>query len=193
MTDKKEKEEPKKEITKDHKWYIVNGSSGQEKKIALLLETRIKANDLEKEITDVVVPTLEKVVIKQGKKTKKEERLFPGYILIRMVASDTTIHLVRNTEGIIGFIGSSAETKKPTPLSEKEAAGILKFMEVEQPTVFQSSFNLNDAVKVVDGPFKEFVGTVQDINHNKGEVSVIVSMFGREVPVKLDFLQVQKI
>lgn len=176
-----------------YRWYIINGASGQEKKIAQLLETRVKANELEDDIPVVVVPTQEKIVIKKGKKQTVEERIFPGYILVRMVANDQTLHLIRNTDGIIGFIGSTSKAKKPTPLNEKEVESILAFMKVKQPAVFQSSFIVNDAVKVEDGPFKEFVGTVQEVNESKGQVTVLISMFGREVPVQLDFLQVTKI
>ncbi len=175
------------------KWYIVSSSSGQEKKTAKLIEQRVKANSLEHLITEVVVPTQEKVVIKRGKKQNVEERIFPGYILVHMAATDDTLHLIRNTEGVIGFIGSTSTTKKPTPISEKEVESILAFMKVKQPAVFQSNFSVGDAVKVVEGPFKEFVGTIQDVNEGKGQVTVILSMFGREVPVQLDFLQVNKI
>jgi transcriptional antiterminator NusG len=176
-----------------YNWYIVNGASGQEKKIAKLLEQRIIANDLEDDIPVVVVPTQEKIVIKKGKKQTVEERIFPGYILVRMVAKDEVLHIIRNTEGIIGFIGAMSHAKKPTPLNEKEVESILAFMKVKQPAVFQAAFNVNDAVKVEDGPFKDFVGTVQHVNESKGQVTVLISMFGREVPVELDFLKVTKI
>lgn len=176
-----------------YRWYIINGASGQEKRIAELLEQRVKANDMEDDIIMVVVPTQEKIVIKKGKKHTVEERIFPGYILVRMIANDQTLHLIRNTEGVIGFIGSISKSKKPTPLNEKEVESILAFMKVKQPAVFQSSFSVNDAVKVEEGPFKEFVGTIQEVNESKGQVSVLISMFGREVPVQLDFLQVSKI
>jgi transcriptional antiterminator NusG len=176
-----------------YRWYIINGASGQENRIANLLETRVKANELEDDIPNIVVPTQEKIVIKKGKKQTVEERIFPGYILVKMVANDDTLHLIRNTDGVIGFIGSTSKAKRPSPLSEKEVESILAFMKVKQPAVFRSSFIVNDAVKVEEGPFKEFVGTVQEVNEAKGQVTVLISMFGREVPVQLDFLQVTKI
>lgn len=176
-----------------YRWFIINGASGQEKKIAELLEQRVKANNMEDDINIVVVPTQEKIIIKKGKKQTVEERIFPGYILVRMVLSDKSLHLIRNTEGVIGFLGSTSKAKKPTPLNDKEVESILAFMKVKQPAVFQSSFSVNDAVKVEEEPFKDFVGTVKEVNESKGQVTVLISMFGREVPVQLDFLKVSKI
>jgi transcriptional antiterminator NusG len=178
---------------KNLKWYIVKASSGQETKTAELLKQRIKANNLEEKLVEVIVPMQEKIVIKKGKKQTIEERIFPGYVLIHMEVTDDTLHLVRNTDGIQGFIGSAANSKKPTPLSDKEVRGILEFTKVKQLPTYQSAFNVNDAVKVTDGPFKEFIGTVQEVNESKGQVTVLLSIFGRETPVQLDFLQVTKI
>ncbi len=178
---------------KDAKWYIVKSISGKEKSIAELIRQRIRANDLDKEVTEVVVPTQEKIVIKRGKKQTVEERIFPGYILVQMNPTDEVIHLIRNTDGVQGFIGYSVKTKKPTALNEKEVKGILEFTKVKQLPTYSSKFAVNDAVKVTDGPFKEFVGTVKEINEGKGQVTVLLSIFGRETPVQLDFLQVTKI
>ncbi len=177
----------------NHRWYIVTSSSGKENKTAQLINQRVKANNMEDLITDVVVPTQEKIIIKRGKKQTIEERIFPGYILVRMVANDDTLHIIRNTEGVQGFIGMTATSKTPTALSDTEAEGILAFTQVKQSPVFDSKFSINDAVKVSDGPFKDFVGTVKEVNESKGQVTVLLSIFDRETPVQLDFLQVTKI
>ncbi|GAB4285824.1 MAG: transcription termination/antitermination protein NusG [Candidatus Dojkabacteria bacterium] len=174
-------------------WYIVKSASGQEKKTAELLRQRVRATDMNDFIKEVVVPTQEKIVIKRGKKQTVEERIFPGYILVNMIANDDTIHLIRNTDGIAGFVGYSAVTKRIKPLPEKEVKGILEFTKIKQQPTFHSSFQIGDPVKVVDGPFKEFVGSVQEVNESKGRLTVLLSIFGRETPVQLDFLQVTKL
>lgn len=183
----------KKASSDNHKWYIIKSASGQEKKTAELLKQRVRATGLNDLISDVVVPTQEKIVIKRGKKQTIEERIFPGYILVNMITNDDTIHLVRNTDGVAGFVGYSAVSKKIKPLSPREVKGILEFTKVKQQPTFQASYAVNDPVKVVDGPFKEFVGTIQEINEAKGQVAVLLSIFGRETRVQLDFLQVNKI
>lgn len=177
----------------NHRWYIVSSTSGKENSTAKLIKQRVKANDFEDLITDIVVPTQEKIVIQRGKKKTIEERIFPGYVLIRMVANDDTLHLIRNTEGVTGFVGMTSNAKKPTPLSDKEAQGILAFTEVKQEPTYSTQLSIGDAVKVVEGPFKDFVGTVQDINNAKGQVTVLLSIFDRDTPVQLDFLQVTNI
>lgn len=188
MTDTETKE---KVITA--KWFIVSSTSTKEKRTALLLKQRIKANNMEDIITEVLVPTQEKVVIKQGKKNTIEERIFPGYILVKMVPTEDAIHLIRNTDGIIGFVGMTTNSKYPSALTDKEAEGILAYTKVQQNPVFTTKFNVGDAVKVVEGPFKDFIGNIQDINESKGQVTVLLSIFDRETPVQLDFLQVNKI
>jgi transcription termination/antitermination protein NusG len=177
----------------DARWYIVSSSSGKESKTAQLIKQRVKANDFDELIPEVIVPTQEKIIIKRGKKQTIEERIFPGYILIKMVANDDTLHLIRNTEGVLGFVGTTTISKKPSPLNEKEVEGILAFSRIKQSPIFDTKFSINDAVKVTDGPFKDFVGTVQDINESKGQVTVLLSIFDRETPVQLDFLQITKI
>ena len=178
---------------KNLKWYIVKSNSMKEKSTAELLKQRVAANNLEDKITEIVVPTQEKIVIKKGQKNTIEERIFPGYILVQMEVNDETLHLVRNTDGIKGFVGASTNSKKPSHLSDKEVKGILEFTKVKQEPTYQSDLSVNDTVKVVDGPFKEFVGTVQEVNGAKQQVTVLLSIFGRETPVQLDFLQVSKI
>lgn len=177
----------------NQKWYIVGSTSGKENSTAKLLKQRVKANNLDEQITEVVVPTQEKIVIQRGKKKTIEERIFPGYILIKMDANDDTLHLVRNTEGVSGFVGMTSNAKRPSPLSEKEAQGILAFTQVKQEATYSTQLNIGDAVKVVEGPFKDFVGTIQDINNAKGQVTVLLSIFDRDTPVQLDFLQVTNI
>ena len=181
------------EKTSNHRWYIVTSSSGKENKTAQLINQRVKANNMEDQISEVVVPTQEKIIIKKGKKQTIEERIFPGYILVRMIANDNTLHIIRNTEGVQGFVGMTAMSKNPTALNDKEAQGILAFTQVKQSPVFDAQFSINDAVKVADGPFKDFVGTVKEVNESKGQVTVLLSIFDRETPVQLDFLQVTKI
>ncbi len=187
-----EKVEPKKKNkpeNPDQKWYIVNSYSGHEKKVGNQIMQRVKVNAMEEEITEVLVPTQNKIVVTGGKKKTVEDRIFPGYVLIKMVMNDHTWQLIRNTDGVTGFVGTE---KKPTPLSEKEVKGILAFTDIEQPT-YESSFAVGDAVKIVDGPFKDFVGAVSEINEDKGQVRVLISVFGRETPVDLDFLKVNKL
>jgi transcriptional antiterminator NusG len=168
------------------RWYIVGTYSGHEKKAAEQIKQRIKANGLEDEVTDVLVPVIEKTVAKGGQKRSIEEKIFPGYVLIRMIMNDATWHIIRNTEGVTGFVGA---TKKPTPLSEEEVAAIKAFTEVKQST-YQSAYQVGDSVRVIDGPFKDFIGVIQEVHTDKGQVTVLLSIFGRETPVHLDFLQV---
>lgn len=177
----------------NHKWYIVSSSSGKENSTAKLIKQRVKANKLEDQISDVIVPMQEKIVIQRGKKKTIEERIFPGYILIKMEANDDTLHLIRNTEGVAGFVGMTANSKKPSPLSDKEAQGILNYTQIKQEPTYSTQINIGDAVKVVEGPFKDFIGSVQDINNAKGQVTVLLSIFDRDTPVQLDFLQVTNI
>jgi transcriptional antiterminator NusG len=170
-------------------WFIINTYSGHEKKVANQIEQRAKANNLEDDVEEVLVPTQEKIQVSEGKKRKKEEKIFPGYLLVNMKLNEDTWRIVRNTEGVTGFVGTE---KKPTPLSPQEVKSIMAFTKVTQPS-FTASFSTNDAVKVIDGPFKDFVGQISEINEDKGQVKVLLSIFGRETPVVLDFLQVSKL
>lgn len=168
------------------KWYIVNTYSGHEKKVAAQIQQRVKANGLEDQVAQVLVPTQEKIVAQGGKKRTVEEKFLPGYVLIQMQMNDRTWHIVRNTEGVTGFIGPS---KKPTPLNEDEVKAIMAFTEVKE-AAYQATFHVGQSVRVVDGPFKDFIGKIEEINEGKGQVTVLLSIFGRETPVQLDFLQV---
>lgn len=184
----KDEKQPKSDNPK-LKWYILNTYSGHEKKVASHLKEKIEANEMEEKVVEVVVPIHEKVVVKDGKKKTVEEKLFPGYVLIHMEMDEDTWRVVRNTEGVTSFVGTS---NKPTPLSEKEVKSILAFMDVEKPT-YTAAFAVGDAIRVNDGPFKDFVGSISEINEDKGQVKVLLSIFGRETPVVLDFLQVNKL
>lgn len=177
----------------DKSWYTVRATSGKENNIAQLLKQRVSASSLEDTIVDVIVPTQEKIVVNKGKKQTKSERFLPGYILVQMDPTDEAIHLVRNTDGIQGFIGYSQRTRKPKPLKPEEVTSILELTKVTQLPTYQSTFEVHDPVKVVDGHFSEFIGTVQEVNEAKGQVTVLLSIFGRETPVVLDFLQVTKL
>lgn len=170
-------------------WYIVNAYSGYEKRVVNQIKQRIKANNLEEYISDVLVPIQNKIVVSEGKKRTVEEKLFPGYVLVKMAMNERTWQVIRNTEGVTGFVGTE---KKPTPLNPTEVKSIMAFTKVEQPS-YQASFAVDDAVKVVDGPFKDFVGVISEINEDKGQVKVLLSVFGRETPVVLDFLQVTRL
>ena len=168
------------------KWYVVHVSSGHEKKVAETLKQRAATANLTREIPEVLIPTQNKIVISEGKKRTVQERIFPGYLLVRMQLSDLTWHTVRNTTGVTGFVGTEG---KPTPLSQKEVESIIKFTQMEAPK-FEAKFNVNDGVKIIDGPFTDFMGKVESVDNEKGKVKVLVSIFGRETPVELDFLQV---
>lgn len=171
------------------KWYVVHTYSGHENKVAATLKQRIESEHLEEKILDVLVPTQDKIEIRSGKKTEVKEKIFPGYILVQMILDDISWLAVRTTQGVTGFVGIG---NKPTPISDEEVSTIVRFAEIQQPT-FKQVFSSNDTVKIVDGPFAEFIGKVDTVDGEKGRVKVLVSIFGRETPVELDFLQVTKI
>lgn len=171
------------------RWYVVHTYSGHENKVAATLKQKIKASGYEDRILDVMVPTQEKIEVREGKKVTLQEKIFPGYILVQMELNDETWHMVRSTPGVTSFVGIG---NKPTPLDEKEVSTIQKFSELEAPT-YKAAFTIDEAVRIVDGPFADFLGTVDKIDEEKGKVRVLVSIFGRETPVELDFLQVAKI
>jgi transcriptional antiterminator NusG len=181
--------EPIKQADDRLQWYVVSVRSGHEKKVAKKLEQRIKAQGKEEMIAEVLVPTQQKVVAKEGKKKNVVETLMPGYVLILMELNDDTWQLVRYTEGVQGFVG---ETKTPEPLSQGEVDAMRQFGQIEQ-TTYKSSFVVGEAVKIVDGPFKDFIGEIREINEKKGQLTVLLTMFGREVPKDVDFIQVTKL
>ena len=171
------------------KWYVVHTYSGHENKVATNLKQRIDTMKLADKIFDIIVPTRNIVTVKHGKKEEQKEKIFPGYILVKMVLDDMSWLAVRTTQGVTAFVGAG---NKPTPISDKEVETILKFMQMEAPK-YKASFSVGEAVKIVDGPFADFLGTIDNIDDEKGKIKVLVSIFGRETPVELDFLQVSKL
>ena len=170
-------------------WYVVHTYSGHEHKVAAGLEQRANSMNLTDYILEVLIPTQNKIQIKKGEKHEIKEKLFPGYLLVKLVLSDDSWLAVRTTQGVTGFVGVG---NKPTPLPKSEIDNIMKFMTMEAPK-YTASFSLGEAVKIIEGPFADFLGSVDSIDDAKGKVKVLVSIFGRETPVELDFLQVQKI
>jgi transcription termination/antitermination protein NusG len=171
------------------RWYVVHTYSGHENKVSTNLKQRIETMKLEDRIFDIVVPTHNVVTVKHGKKEEQKEKIFPGYILVRMILGDESWLAVRTTQGVTAFVGAG---NKPTPISDSEVATILKFMQQEAPK-YKASFSTGEAVKIVDGPFSDFLGTIDSLDEEKGKVKVLVSIFGRETPVELDFLQIAKL
>ena len=170
-------------------WYVVHAYSGHEEKVKKNLEKRIDSMDMHDKILQVLVPTEDEIEIKDGKRRHVQKRIFPGYILVQMVMTDESWYVVRNTPGVTSFVGSG---NKPVPLQDKEVKAIQKQMGQAAPTI-RVDFQIGDAVRVVDGPFTDFHGKVDDINPERGKLKVLVNMFGRETPVELDLLQVEKV
>ncbi len=170
-------------------WYVIHSYSGYENKVKKNLDSRIESMGMQDYIFEVVVPTEEVVELREGSRRTVERRVFPGYILVDMIMTDESWFVVRNTPGVTGFVGAGGQ---PTPLRTEEAEEILKRMEEEAPKV-EVSFRVGDAVRIVDGPFTDFLGTVDSLDVDKGKVRILVSFFGRETPVELDFLQVEKV
>jgi len=170
-------------------WFVVHCYSGYENKVKRNLEQRITSMDMEDYIFDVIVPTEEEIEVRDGKRRTYQRRVFPGYILVEMTLTDDSWYVVRNTPGVTGFVGMGT---KPTPLREEEVQRIITRMEAEAPKV-KVTFKSGEKVRIVQGPFADFIGNVDDINMEKGKVRVMVSFFGRETPVELDFLQVEKV
>jgi len=173
----------------DRNWYVIHCYSGYENKVRHNLEQRIESMGMKAKIFDVIVPTEEEIEVKDGKRRTVERRVFPGYILVQMIMSEDSWYVVRNTPGVTGFVGMG---NTPTPLRPEEVAQILKRMEAEAPKV-KVTFKPGQKVRIVDGPFNDFIGTVAEIDMDRAKVRVMVSFFGRETPVELDFLQVEKV
>jgi transcriptional antiterminator NusG len=183
-----EGEEPEGEPDDGRHWYVVHCYSGYENKVRHNLEQRIETMGMKSKIFDVVVPTEEEIEVKDGKRRTVERRVFPGYILVQMILTEESWYVVRNTPGVTGFVGMGNE---PTPLRAEEVASIVKRMEAEAPRI-KVTYSLGQKVRIIDGPFNDFIGTVDDIDMERAKVRVMVSFFGRETPVELDFLQVEK-
>ena len=175
--------------TGERNWYAIHTYSGYEDNVARNLKQRIESLGYEDKIFNVLVPKEKKIKIKGGKREVYEEKIYPGYVLVEMVVSDDSWYVVRNTPNVTGFIGAGVI---PTPLSKDEVDILMKRMGVEEPK-FKIDFAPGDSVKITDGPFKDFDGRVAEVDEARGRVKVLVTMFGRETPVELDFLQVKKI
>src|SRR4030043_1316580 len=170
-------------------WYVVHTSSGHEIRVAETLRQRVETMNLQDKVYELLVPTQDRVIIRQGKKAMVKEKIFPGYLLVKMVMDDPTWLAVRTTPGVTGFVGAG---KTPTPLSELEVSNIQKFVSTPAKR-FKTRFSKGEAVKITDGPFSDFLGTINEIDEEKGKGKVLVSIFGREPPVELDLLQIQKV
>jgi len=171
------------------RWYVVHTYSGYEERVRKNLEQRIKLMDAAEEIGQIIVPTEEEVEVRSGQKRTVTKKILPGYVLVQMKMSDNSWNIVRNTPGVTGFVGSGS---KPVPLREEEVGQILKQMSAEAPKI-RVGFKPGQSIRVTDGPFTDFVGVVDEISPAKGKVKVLLSLFGRETPVELDFLQVEKL
>ncbi len=170
------------------KWYILHTYSGQESRVAKILQQRIQSLKLEDKFFEILIPTEERMKIRAGKRFTKEEMLFPGYVFVRMILDDNSWAAARGSEGVTGFVGSGDQ---PSPVAEREIRAIEKYLATEKPK-YTVKFSVGEAVKIVDGPFTGFLGTIDNIDKERGKLRVMVSVFGRETPVELDFLQAKK-
>jgi len=171
------------------KWYVVHTYSGHENKVAINLKQRAESLGFLNKIFRVLIPTQKKIIVSEGKKKETDEHILPGYIVVLMSMSDEAWHLVRSTRGVTGFVGVGTT---PTPLPESEVRTLLKFMRMEAPK-FEARYSVGDAVRITDGPWKDFVGKVDEVNEEQGKVKVLVSVFERETPMELEFVQVTAI
>jgi len=169
-------------------WFVIHCYSGYENKVRHNLEQRIETMGMKDKIFDVVIPTQEEIEVRDGKRRTVERHIFPGYVLVNMVLSEESWYVVRNTPGVTGFVGMG---NQPTPLRPEEVSQIIKRMEADAPTV-KVTYKVGERVRIVDGPFNDFRGVVSEIDMERTKVRVMVSFFGRETPVELDFLQVEK-
>ncbi len=170
-------------------WFVIHTYSGYEERVKKNLEQRIRSMDTGTEISQIVIPTEEEIEVRNGQRRTVSKKILPGYVLVQMRMSDQSWGMVRNTPGVTGFVGSN---NKPVPLQEEEVNRVLRQMEAEAPKV-KVGFRKGQSVRVTDGPFIDFMGVVDDISMEKSKVKVLLSLFGRETPVELDFLQVEKL
>jgi transcriptional antiterminator NusG len=177
------------EASDERAWFVIHCYSGYEKKVKHNLEQRIETMGMANQIFQVVVPTEDEIEVKEGKRRTIERRVFPGYILVQMIMNDDSWYVVRNTPGVTGFVGMG---NKPTPLRQEEVTNIIKRMEAEAPKV-KVTFKPGQKVRIIDGPFNDFLGIVDEIDMDRAKARVMVSFFGRDTPVELDFLQVEKV
>ncbi len=172
----------------DRQWFVIHCYSGYENKVRHAIEQRIETMGMRDKIFDVIIPTEEEIEIRDGKHRPVERRVFPGYLLVEMVMDEDSWYVVRNTPGVTGFVGMGND---PTPLREEEVNKIMDRMSQETPTIVVN-FSVGEKVRIIDGPFNDFIGTVDNIDIDKTRVRVMVNFFGRDTPVELDFLEVEK-
>lgn len=172
-------------------WFVVHTYSGQENRVQQNLQNRIESLDVQDRVLRVVVPVENEVEIRGGEKKTVEKRIFPGYILVNMFMDQDTWRIVRDTPGVTGFV-SAGDPPRPVPLGKSEVSGILQQMESQEPRI-RIGFTKGQSVRITEGPFQDFIGVVDEINMERGKVKALVSFFGRETPVELDFLQVEKL
>ncbi len=177
------------QVTGEKHWYVLHTYSGYEDSVAFNLKQRIESMGMEDKIFGVLVPKEKKIKIKDGKRITVEEKIFPGYVMVEMIVTDDSWYVVRNTPNVTGFVGSGTI---PTPISEAEVVSLQKRMGVDEPK-FKIDIKVGDLVRIMDGPFKDYEGKSSEIDEEKGKVKVLVSIFGRETPLELDFLQIKKI
>ena len=176
-------------LNQGRRWYVLHTYSGYEENVEKNLKQRIESMDMEDKIFNILIPSEKKIKIKNGKRKIVEEKIFPGYVLVEMIVNDDSWYVVRNTPNVTGFIGTGTI---PTPIGDDEVNKLRKRMGVEEPK-FKIDVSVGSPVKINDGPFKNLEGKITHIDNAKGKVKVMVSMFGRETPVELDFLQIKKI
>ena len=179
----------KQTLHQGRRWYVLHTYSGYEENVEKNLKQRIESMDMEDKIYNILIPSEKKIRIKNGKRKVVEEKIFPGYVLVEMVVTDESWYVVRNTPNVTGFIGTGTI---PTPISEKEVKDLQKRIGVEEPK-YKVDVSEGSPVRIIDGPFKNLEGKVTNVDETKGKIKVLVSMFGRETPVELDFLQIKKI
>ncbi|MFZ7943165.1 MULTISPECIES: transcription termination/antitermination protein NusG [Bacillaceae] len=173
-------------------WYVVHTYSGYENKVKANLEKRVESMGMSDKIFRVVVPEEEETEIKNGKKKVVKRKVFPGYVLVELVMTDDSWYVVRNTPGVTGFVGSAGSGSKPTPLLPEEVIGLLKRMGVEEKRV-DVDYEIGETVRVKEGPFANFTGSVEEMDKDKAKLKVLVNMFGRDTPVELEFTQIEKL
>ena len=179
----------KQQVTGEKHWYVLHTYSGYEDSVAINLKQRIENLNMQDKIFDAIVPKEKKIKIKDGKRTTVEEKIFPGYVLVNMIVTDDSWYVVRNTPNVTGFVGSGTI---PTPVAQEEWDFLQKRMGADEPK-FKVDFEVGELVQITDGPFKDYEGKIGEIDKAKGKVKVFVTIFGRETPVELDFLQVKKV
>jgi len=182
-------EEADEEADDGRAWFVVHCYSGYENKVRHNLEQRIESMGMKDRVFDVVIPTQEEIEVKDGKRRSIERHVFPGYVLVNMIMSEESWYVVRNTPGVTGFVGMGND---PIPLRPEEVSQILRRMEAEAPTI-KVTYKPGETVRIIDGPFNDFHGTVDEIDMERSKVRIMVNFFGRSTPVELDFLQVEKV